>query len=191
MKLEQVLSFAGTLLEKAVNPGDMTVDGTIGNGYDTLKLANLVGENGHVFGFDIQETAILNSKARIQEYHLEDRVTLFQKGHEYIQEIIPVEYHNKITTAIFNLGYLPGGNKSIVTQPETTITAIEQLLDIMPPEGIIIIVIYHGHPGGDIERDLLLQYVKNIDQKKADVLQYHFINQANHPPFIIAIEKRA
>lgn len=60
----------------------------------------------------------------------------------------------------------------------------------MAPEGIIVIVIYHGHPGGDVERNSLLQYVKTIDQKKADVLQYNFINQANYPPFIIAIEKK-
>ena len=191
MKLERILPFARALLEKAITPGDSAVDGTLGNGHDTVMLANLVGEHGHIFGFDIQETAVVNSQLRIKENGLEDRVTFYQIGHEHIKESIPRGYHGEITAAIFNLGYLPGGDKSIVTQPETTISAIDQLMDIMAPEGIIILVVYHGHPEGAVERDILLQYVRNIDQKKAHVLQYNFINQANQPPFIIAIEKRA
>ena len=72
-----------------------------------------------------------------------------------LKESIPFEYHGKITGAIFNLGYLPGGDKTIVTKPETTISAIEQLFTIMAPEGIIVLVIYHGHPEGAVERDML------------------------------------
>jgi hypothetical protein len=60
----------------------------------------------------------------------------------------------------------------------------------MKPEALIVLVIYHGHPGGAIERDQVLNFVQTIDQKKAHVLQYQFINQINQPPFVIAIEKR-
>jgi predicted methyltransferase len=190
MKLEKVLPFAKTLLERAITPGNIVIDATLGNGHDTVWLANLVGEQGHVYGFDIQETAILNSKKRLEENQVMNRVTLFQKSHEYIKECIPLAHHGKVTAAIFNLGYMPGGDKSIVTKPSSTLSAIKQLLTIMPPEGVIVIVIYHGHPGGAFERDCLLQFVESIDQHKADVLQYRFINQVNDPPFIIAIEKR-
>ena len=190
MKLEKVLPFAKTLLEKAITPGNIVVDATLGNGHDTVWLANLVGEHGHVYGFDIQEAAIQNSKQRIEEQHFINRVTLFQKSHEHIKECIPLAHYGKVTAAIFNLGYLPGGDKSIVTKPDSTISAIKQLLGMMPPEGVIVIVIYHGHPGGAFERDQLLQFVEGIDQHKADVLQYRFINQINDPPFLIAIEKR-
>jgi predicted methyltransferase len=190
MKLKKVLPFAKTLLETAITSGDIVVDATLGNGHDTVFLANLVGEHGHVYGFDIQKKALINSQHHLEESRLINRVTLFKKGHEQISSCIPPTHHGKITAAIFNLGYLPGGDKSIVTKPATTISAVEQLLSIMAPEGIIVIVIYHGHPGGDVERNSLLQYVKTIDQKKADVLQYNFINQANYPPFIIAIEKK-
>nr|WP_295970936.1 class I SAM-dependent methyltransferase [uncultured Bacillus sp.] len=191
MKLERILPFARTLLYKAVSPGDAVVDGTMGNGHDTELLGELVGETGHVFGFDIQENAVRNSQKRIAERQFTNRVTFFQKGHEHLYESIPPQYHGKITAAIFNLGYLPGGDKSIVTQPDTTIAAIEQLLAIMAPEGIIVLVIYHGHPQGAIERDTLLQYAEQLDQKEAHVLQYRFLNQVNNPPFILAIEKRA
>lgn len=190
MKLERILPFAKILLEKAVRTGDTVVDATLGNGHDTLFLANLVGENGMVFGFDVQEEAILSSKTRIEQQGLQDRVTIFHKGHEQLLEMIPSEHHGKITGAIFNLGYLPGSDKTIVTKPETTISAIEQLLKILAPEGIIILVIYHGHEEGATERDALMEYCQYIDQKQAHVLQYQFINQQNHPPFIVAIEKR-
>ena len=190
MKLDRILPFAKNLLRKAINTGDIVVDATVGNGYDTVSLAELVGDNGRVYGFDCQETAVQASKERLNNHGMAERVTLFHQGHENLITKIPLEHHGKITGAIFNLGYLPGGDKTIVTKPETTIAAIEQLLRIMAYEGIIVLVIYHGHPGGEEERDSLLRYCQQIDQKSAHILQYQFINQENSPSFIIAIEKR-
>lgn len=190
MKLEGILPFARLLLEKALSPGDISVDATLGNGHDTLFLARLIGASGMVYGFDIQEEAISKTKSRLEEHNFTSQVTLFNHGHEHIQNSIPEFHHGKIKGAIFNLGYLPGGDKTIVTTPKTTISAIEQLIGIMAPEGIIVLVVYHGHQEGANERDALLHYVKQLDQKSAHVLQYQFINQQNNPPFIIAIEKR-
>jgi tRNA A58 N-methylase Trm61 len=189
MKLKRVLQFAKTLMEKSISDGDIAVDATLGNGYDTLFLAKLVGESGKVYGFDVQEQAIKNSKSLLLEHGLEKRTELFRKGHEHLIESIPISYHGNVKAAIFNLGYLPGSDKSIVTMPETTIAAIEQLLEILSPEGLIVLVIYHGHPKGQTERDELMKYVQSIDQKLARVLLYQFLNQKNHPPFIVAIEK--
>src|SRR5574339_2358 len=117
MKLERVLQFAKTIMENTIQPGDIAVDATLGIGHDTLFLANLVGNSGKVFGFDIQESAVLSSKARLEENHVENRTVLFQKGHEHILEYLPTIYHGKVKAAIFNLGYLPGSDKSIVTKP--------------------------------------------------------------------------
>jgi predicted methyltransferase len=189
MKLERVLPFANTLLQKSIQPGDIAVDATLGNGHDTVFLANLVGKEGKVYGFDVQEQAIMNSKARLEEHGLLERAILFHKGHEHIASSIPLDEHGKITAAIFNLGYLPGSDKSVITKPETTISALKQLLEVMAPGGIIVLVIYHGHPGGEQERDALMQFVTLIDQKQARVLLYQFLNQKNHPPYIVAIEK--
>lgn len=191
MKLAKILPFTRTLMDLAVNEGDIAVDATVGNGHDTLYLAQRVGESGHVFGFDIQKEAIAATTARLQEHNMLKRVTLFQASHDQLIEKIPAIYHGRITGAMFNLGYLPGGDKRIVTKPDSTIRAIEQLLQIMAKEGIIVIVVYHGHPEGAIERDALLHYTKAIDQKRAHVLKYEFINQMNNPPFIIALEKRS
>ena len=190
MKMERILPFAKSLLDRAVKPGDTVVDATVGNGHDSVFLAGLVGQTGKVFGFDIQEEAIAATKERLTEYGLSKWVTLFHAGHEQLSDKIPTNDHGKIKGAIFNLGYLPGSDKTIVTRAETTIAAIKQLLEMMAQEGIIVLVIYYGHEEGAVERDLLLQYCQQLDQKKAHVLQYQFINQQNNPPFIVAIEKR-
>lgn len=190
MKLQRVLQYARTILTTALEPGDIAVDCTVGNGHDTVFLAELVGDNGHVFGFDIQKQAIVNTKQKLLERNLQQRVTLFQMGHEHVAQQIPTNVQSDVNGAIFNLGYLPKGDKSIVTTPDTTISAIKQLLGLMPSGGIIVIVVYHGHDEGKIERDALLSYTKNLHQESAHVLQYGFINQKNNPPFILAIEKR-
>lgn len=190
MKLDRILPFARILLEKAIQPGDLAVDGTMGNGFDTAFLAGLIGGTGHVYAFDIQSEAISKTSARLETEQLAERCTLFHAGHEQLKDLIPMDESRNLTGAIFNLGYLPGGDKSITTQASTTISAIKQLLEIMAPDGIIVLVIYHGHPEGAIERDELLDYVKRIPQNKAHVLHYGFMNQMNHPPFIVAIEKR-
>jgi 16S rRNA C1402 N4-methylase RsmH len=190
MKLERILPFARLLLEKAINSGDIAIDATVGNGHDTLFLAELVGTEGKVYGFDIQEQALESCNEKLRAQNVQDRVTLIHKGHQHAGECVPPSLHGKVTGAIFNLGYLPGGDKTVVTTPETTISAVKQLLEILATEGIIVIVIYHGHPEGQIERDNLVEFVKTLDQKDAHVLNYQFINQKNNPPFIIAIEKR-
>ncbi|WP_453994299.1 class I SAM-dependent methyltransferase [Bacillus nitroreducens] len=190
MKLDRILPFARNLLRLAVTEGDYAVDATIGNGHDTTMLAELVGETGQVFGFDIQQEAIEQTTARLKDQELYERVCLFHKSHNQLLTMIPDEVHGKIAGAIFNLGYLPGGNKEIVTKPDSTIEAIEQLLTIMKVEGIIVLVIYHGHKEGAVERDRLMEYCTNLDQNQAHVLMYRFMNQKNNPPFIIAIEKR-
>lgn len=190
MKLDRILPYARILLEKAVKPGDLAVDATAGNGFDTVFLANLAGNEGHVYAFDIQDEAIAATSGRLQSENLQSCCTLFKTGHENIKISLPETTYGKITGAVFNLGYLPGGDKAIVTNADTTIAAIEQLLEIMAPEGIIVLIIYHGHPEGAVERDQLMEYVSTLPQEHAHVLKYSFMNQINHPPFIIAIEKR-
>lgn len=185
-----ILPFARKLLKDAVSNGDTVIDATAGNGHDTLFLAQLVGASGRVYSFDIQETAIANTKARLCEHNCLTQATLFQIGHENVKSLLSAADHGNISGCIFNLGYLPGGDKEIVTKAETTLNAISDILPLLKKEAIIVLVIYQGHDEGKKEKDHLLKFVTTIDQTKAHVLTYHFINQKNNPPFIIAIEKR-
>ncbi|TXC90294.1 methyltransferase domain-containing protein [Metabacillus litoralis] len=189
MKLQRILPFAKQLLQNSINTGDIVVDATVGNGHDTVFLAKTVGEKGHVYGFDIQKQAIINAIERLKTEKLKERVTLVQQGHETVTSVIPHHLAGEVSGAIFNLGYLPGGDPSIVTLPDTTKSAIEQLLKLMKREGIIVIVIYHGHTEGKLERDELMNYVTSIDPQVAHVIQYQFLNKQNNPPYIVAIEK--
>lgn len=190
MKLDRILPYARILLEKAISPGDYAIDATAGNGHDTLFLTKLVGADGHVFAFDVQEEAIQQTKKRLVENNAEHQATLFLQSHDQLMNVLPEDCNGKITAAVFNLGYLPGGDKSIVTEANSTISAIEQLLELMAVEGIIVLVVYHGHPEGAVEKDALMSYVTSLPQDKAHVLHYGFMNQRNAPPFIVAIEKR-
>ena len=181
--LERVLPFSKHLLEKALKPGDIAIDGTAGNGYDTLFLAELVGQDGHVYSFDVQEEAILSTKSKLEEANI-NQVTLVHDGHQNVLNYV----NQPISAAIFNLGYLPGSDQSVTTHGETTWTAVTNILSLLKKNGIIILVVYHGHEEGKAERHYLEQCLETLDSKTTQVLTYQFINRKT-APFIVAIEK--
>lgn len=153
-----------------------------------LFLADLVGVNGHVFGFDIQQEAIDTTTQLLTEKHVADQVTLLRESHANMAELLPQQ--TEIKAAIFNLGYLPGGDKTITTLAGSTLKAIDAALSLLTVGGIVILVIYHGHPEGQTEKSAVLHYAEALSQEQFHVLEYRFINQRNNPPFVIAIEKR-
>lgn len=183
--LERVLPYAKTLLSSCIQEGDVAVDATAGNGHDTLFLAQLVGESGFVYAFDIQQQAVDATIERLKEHGLENRARVILDGHEHLSKYV----EDEVAGAVFNLGYLPGGDHSIITKGETTISAIKQLLSKLKIGGIIVLVIYPGHEGGKEERDAVIEFVSKLPQKCVHVLRYEFINQQNNPPFLIALEK--
>lgn len=185
MKLQRVLNYAQFLLHDTVELGDIVVDATAGNGHDTATLAELVGEAGHVYAFDVQQQAVEATTARIADLGFSERCDIILDGHENVAKYVTAP----IKAAIFNLGYLPGADHSIVTKPSTTVTAIEAIVKQLVVGGIVVLVIYHGHEGGKEERDRVIDYTKSLPQKNINVLRYEFINQKNDPPFIIALEK--
>lgn len=188
--MDSILSYAKKLLDEVIEKGDIVVDATVGNGYDTSFLAEKVGHEGTVYGFDVQHTAIVATKKRLNEQGTLGQVRLFQESHANVRAAIQESEHGNIKAAIFNLGYLPGSDKQVITQANSTIAAVKSMLNMMVVGGRIVLVVYHGHEGGREEKEALLNYVSNLDQKQAQVLHYQFINQKNEPPFIIAIEKR-
>ncbi|WP_096189815.1 class I SAM-dependent methyltransferase [Evansella halocellulosilytica] len=190
MKLDGILPFARLLLKKAVSNGGVAIDATAGNGHDTLFLANLVQAEGTVYSFDIQAQAIDKTKQRLLTHKADQQVHLIHDGHETVESYLKEDDFGKINGAIFNLGYLPGSDKTVTTTPDTTITAVHKILSHLLPEGILVLVVYHGHEEGKIEKDKLLPYVRSLPQDEYHVLEYRFTNQKNSPPFIIAIEKR-
>ncbi len=168
-----------------VKKGDRVVDATMGNGNDTAFLCELVGEEGKVYAFDIQETAISNTKDRLAKLNFEKRAQLIYDGHENIDRYIT----EKVKLVIFNLGYLPKGDHIVTTKSKTTLESIRKSLDILENHGIVLLVIYPGHESGIEEKLAIEEFTKKLDQKTFSVVNMCFKNQINNPPEVLCIEK--
>lgn len=171
--------------QQIIKEGDIVIDATAGNGNDTLFLARMVGESGHVYSFDIQEQALANTREKIKAENLLDRVTLIHDGHQNMDKYV----EHGVKLIMFNLGYLPGGDHRIHTKAETTIQAIQKGLDLITKNGLVIVVVYYGGDSGFEEKDAVMTFFKNLDCRKYSVLVHDFINQINCPPIAVCIEK--
>lgn len=184
--LTKATDLSKTILSQAIKEGDITVDATAGNGNDTLFLAQSVGRVGKVFAFDIQQTALEETKKKLEKHQVLHQVQLILSGHEYMDEYIK----EKVSVVMFNLGYLPKADHNIVTKPETTIIALEKSIALLKPNGILSLAVYHGHKEGEEEKERILSYVRGLEQRLCNVLYMDFINQINKPPLLIMIEKK-
>lgn len=173
-------------LSEILQRGHSAVDGTMGNGHDTLLLAQLIGPEGRVYAFDVQEQALENTRQRLaSEGVLDERVKLIQDGHQNIKKYID----HSIQGAIFNLGYLPGGNHEIITQPGTTLVAIKHTLELLSSGGRLVIVVYPGHPGGQEEKEAVEAVASQLDSLTYRVLKINFLNRPPSAPGLLLIEK--
>ena len=178
--MKRPLELAHDFLAQVITKDDVVVDATMGNGHDTLFLAKLAKQ---VYAFDIQEQALEKTSQRLQEAGLSNAELILQ-GHETVDQFV-----TEVKAAIFNLGYLPSADKSIITQPQTTIEALDKLCQLLVKGGRIAIMIYYGHEGGDIERDAVLDFVSQLPQQEYTATIYRTLNQINNPPFLVMIEK--
>ncbi|MDW7673055.1 MAG: class I SAM-dependent methyltransferase [Bacillota bacterium] len=173
-------------LEEKLKEGDRAIDATCGNGNDTLFLAHLVGDSGLVFGFDIQEKAINNTLEKLTAADLSQRVKLIQAGHQLMRQYI----NEPVKGVIFNLGYLPGGDQQVITESHTTIEAITGALELLQPGGLVIIVLYPGHAGGQQEAAAVLDFAEQLDKSKWDVVQFKHLNRTEGSPQVLIIEDK-
>lgn len=191
MGFVSVLSFAHQLIEKRLQAGEPALDATIGNGNDTLFLAKTVGARGHVYGFDVQQAALDRTRLRLQEASFpSDSYTLFQQSHAQLDQHLPKKCHGRIGAVTFNLGYLPGGDTSIITQKTETLSALKTACKWLRSKGLITIVLYPGHAGGKSEATAVRAWAMHLPQAQFQVLCYQMINQPTTVPYLIAIEKK-
>ena len=118
--LPSSVRWAQLILADRLRPGDVVVDATMGNGHDTLFLSQCISPGGRVFAFDVQASALEETRKRIPQ----EMSTLFHAGHETMAQNIPAELHGRIAAVMFNLGYLPGSDKTCITRTETTLAAL-------------------------------------------------------------------
>lgn len=184
-EIVNTLKISGDIINKYVGEGDIVLDCTVGNGNDTMQLAEMVGDTGKVYGFDIQNKALEITLESLTCENINNRVELIQDSHENIDLYI----RDKLDFIIYNLGYLPKGDKSIRTTSDTTLISLKKSLDLLKANGIILITSYVGHEGGLDEKNSIEELLSKLDQKKFNVIKYNFINQKNYPPILYGIEK--
>jgi hypothetical protein len=143
-----------------------------------------------VYAFDVQEAAVAATRHLMEEEELPPECWhVFHAGHESMLSAIPVEWHGKAGAVVFNLGYLPGGDKSLITVASSTIPAMRAALAILRPGGVLVAVLYTGHPGGSEEAAAVQEFARELSPREFHAIEYRTLNARNHPPFVLAIRK--
>ncbi|MFP4698148.1 MAG: class I SAM-dependent methyltransferase [Eubacteriales bacterium] len=181
----KMTDIAKDILGKHLKEGDKVIDATVGNGNDTIFLAKKVGSTGKVYGFDIQKKAIDKTREKLTKLNIEDRVILLFDTHEKIKNYI----NQQVMCVMFNLGYLPNGDKSIITKDASTIIALGQALELLKENGIISVVCYYGHDGGIKEKEAVEEYIKGLNTNKYEVISIRNDNRIHNSPILFLIKK--
>lgn len=180
-----ILQTEKSFILKHIKEGDTVADFTMGNGHDTLFFSQTVGESGHVYAFDIQPDALISTKKRLVENGACENYTLICDSHHNAKKYID----GKIKAGMFNLGYLPGGDKSITTKRETTLAAIETAIELLDSDGILLIAVYPGHEEGEIEGELIHEMLSKLDRRQYCCAKFRIINSPTSSYFYIVESK--
>ena len=167
--------------------GDVAVDFTMGNGNDTLFLSKAVGEGGKVYAFDIQEEALASTRAHLMANGAPENYTLICASHHRVKEFVT----EPIKAGMFNLGYLPrSGKKAVTTMRETTMPAVKAALELLAPDGVLIVAIYPGHEEGALEGEMLREYFSTLSRFRICPSEFKILNSPTSPYFFL-VEKSA
>lgn len=166
---------------KHIRPGDTVVDFTMGNGYDTVFLSKAVGESGRVFAFDIQAQALASTAKRLADEGCPNNYTLIQDSHHMVKQYV----EGPIKAGMFNLGWLPGGDKSITTLRETTLPAVRDAIELLDHDAILNIAVYPGHEEGDAEGKLIEEFLSTLPRWKVSATKVKIVNSPTSPYFFM------
>lgn len=176
-----LLDAAKSFLNGKIKDDDTLVDFTMGNGHDTAYLCSLV-PNGKVYAFDIQKEALQNTTELLKEKCYCNAEVILD-SHANI-----AKYVDHFKCGMFNLGYRPGGDKSVTTLTESTLKAVTDGIELMEKGGVLVISVYPGHTEGANEGRALYELLSTYDKVYYSVVQYRMINSPDSP-FIFAVEK--
>lgn len=170
---------------KILTEGASAVDATMGRGRDTLRLCRLVGDGGHVDAFDIQPEALDATRGLLLSEGLLARATLHLLGHERMREAVAAP----VRLAVFNLGWLPGGDRGVTTRAQTTLPALEAALSLLEQLGACVICVYPGHSEGERELLRLTERLRLLRADKFAVLRHQFLNGGRGAAECLVVQK--
>lgn len=180
-----LLTLHKQFLTPHLKKGGVAVDFTMGNGHDTLWLSQNIGEEGRVYAFDIQQQALDSTAALLRRENAPDNVTLIHDSHANVKEYVKTPF----CVGVFNLGYLPGGDKSVTTLRESTMQAVQAALDLLDADGGLLIAVYPGHEEGTLEGEMLREYLSSISRFRVCVSCFKIINSPTSPFFFLCEKK--
>jgi predicted methyltransferase len=166
--------------------GEIAIDATAGDGHDTRFLSDCVGPTGRVIAFDIQDEALAQTAVTVANA---TNVTLLPFNHAVMFEAIPVEHHGRIGAIMFNLGYLPGGDKTVITQMESTVRAVDASLSILRPGGVLTVLAYTGHPHGMEETEAVSKILAKHSATEFQVREYRAETDSPTSPRLFVVHK--
>ena len=178
------LSMVHEFLKQHVRPGAVCIDATAGKGRDTALLCRLAGENGRVLAFDIQQEAVDQTRALLEQEGLTAEIYL--DSHANMEQYAGVE---SVDCVVFNFGRLPGGDPHIVTKADSSLQAIDAGLRLLKVGGVMAIALYYGKENGYEERDAILSHLETLDDRRFSVLACRWSNRRSDPPMPIFIWK--
>ncbi len=168
-----------------LHEGDVAVDFTMGNGHDTEFLSKTVGESGRVFAFDVQQMALDSTAKNLKAAGCPKNYTLILDSHHNVKNYVDIP----IKAGMFNLGYLPGSDKTVTTMRSTTLPAIEAAISLMDKDAIILVAVYPGHAEGEAEGKLICEYLSTLSRYKVCATRINILNSPTSPFFIIIENK--
>lgn len=171
-------------LRRSVRPGAVCIDATAGKGRDTALLCRLAGETGRVLAFDIQRSAVAQTRALLEQEGL--RAEVYLDSHVHMGNYAAPE---SVDCVVFNFGRLPGGDPKIFTRAESSVEAIRVGLELLRPGGVMAIALYYGGENGYDERDAVLSYLETLDQRRFTVLSCRWANRRGDPPLPVFVWK--
>ena len=209
--IQNTTAFALAIAKEYLEPGALVIDATCGNGHDTLALAeamwpdkqsavsgNETPASPQLLAIDIRQTAIEHTRTRLIEAGFlpqidRGEIELVLDSHEALFERMAGCDRSSETGAcliMFNLGYLPGGDKGITTEVGSTMSAVRSALQLLAVGGLLCITMYSGHEAGKKEKQALLAFAEELDSRSFHVSYISMINQQNDPPEILLISRK-
>ena len=180
------LGLSHQCMDAHVREGAFCIDATAGKGRDTLFLCRLVGDSGRVLALDIQADAVAQTTALLTAEGVAHRAQVVQDCHSHLGDYAAPD---SVDGIMFNFGWLPGGDHTVFSHPESSIPAINAGLELLKSGGVMTLCIYHGKETGYEEKEALLPFLKTIDPKQYSVLFTDFINRTGDVPIAVLIKK--
>lgn len=176
-----LLSLQKYFILNHLKEGDTAVDFTMGNGHDTEFLSKTVGEGGHVYAFDIQESAVKSTEKNLREWGAPENYTLICDSHHNAKNYVKKPFK----AGMFNLGWLPGGDKSITTLRETTLPALASAIELMDKDAVLTVAVYPGHEEGNLEGIEVEEYFSSLSRFKVCCTKIKIVNSPTSPFFFV------